>query len=296
MARYVVCAVFLLTSIASVAMGDRLPETGSTRIYDKSERITIRGYDGDAMEPFITRDGRYLLFNNRNDPAEKTDLHWATRVDDLTFDYKGKINGANTDNALEGVANMDRNGTLYFISTRSYEKSLSTIYRGKFVNGRVSDVEIVPGISRMEMGMVNFDAEISPDGNTLYFVDGRFAFGGLPKTADIVIAERDGDTFHRSADSDKIMQNVNSAVLEYAPCISADGLTLFFTRLRNGLGGEPSIYMAQRSGSGEPFGPSLKLDALEGFVEAATLSPDEKSIYYHRREGEKFVLYRVTRH
>src|ERR671926_14237 len=31
------------------------------------QRVTIRGYDGEAMEPFITRDGRYLFFNNRND-------------------------------------------------------------------------------------------------------------------------------------------------------------------------------------------------------------------------------------
>lgn len=35
------------------------------------ERVTIQGYDGDAMEPFLSRDGRFLLFNNRNDPPEK---------------------------------------------------------------------------------------------------------------------------------------------------------------------------------------------------------------------------------
>ena len=27
------------------------------------QRVTIRGYNGDAMEPFLTRDGRYLFFN-----------------------------------------------------------------------------------------------------------------------------------------------------------------------------------------------------------------------------------------
>ena len=69
--------------------------------------MTIRGYDGDAMEPFITKDGRWLLFNNRNDPRINTDLHFAARVDDLTFTYKGEIKGVNTA-ALEGVPSVDQ--------------------------------------------------------------------------------------------------------------------------------------------------------------------------------------------
>jgi len=43
------------------------------------------------MEPFITRDGRYLLFNNSNDPLVDTNLHYAERIDDLTFAYRGEI-------------------------------------------------------------------------------------------------------------------------------------------------------------------------------------------------------------
>jgi hypothetical protein len=58
------------------------------------ERVTIEGYDDDAMEPFLTRDGAYLLFNNRNDPSVDTNLHWARRMDDLTFAYMGEISGA----------------------------------------------------------------------------------------------------------------------------------------------------------------------------------------------------------
>src|SRR5271165_5762887 len=55
------------------------------------QRVTIRGYDGHSMEPFLTRDGRYLMFNNLNDPKENTNLHYAERKDDLTFEYKGEI-------------------------------------------------------------------------------------------------------------------------------------------------------------------------------------------------------------
>lgn len=66
---------------------------------------------------------------------------------------------------LEGVPSMDRDGWLYFISTRSYRESLSTVYRARFTNGSVTDVRIVEGVSRRQMGQVSFDAEISADGH-----------------------------------------------------------------------------------------------------------------------------------
>jgi len=36
--------------------------------------VTITGHSGDEMEPFISKDGRYLFFNNRNDPAAALQL------------------------------------------------------------------------------------------------------------------------------------------------------------------------------------------------------------------------------
>jgi hypothetical protein len=37
---------------------------------------------------------------------------------------------------------------------------------------------------------VNFDAEVSADGQTLYAVDSRFSAGGTPLTADLFIARK----------------------------------------------------------------------------------------------------------
>jgi hypothetical protein len=37
------------------------------------------------------------------------------------------------------------------------------------------------------------------------------------------------------------------------------------------------------------------LYAATDFLEGPTLSPDEKSLHYHKREGSLFVIYRVTR-
>lgn len=257
------------------------------------QRVIILGYTDHAMEPALSRDGQYLFFNNSN-AAVNTNLHWAQRVDDLTFQYRGEINGVNTTD-LEGVPSMDRNNVFYFVSNRSYVTTLSTLYRGTFTSGTISSVELVPGVSALSFGMVNFDVDISPDGNTLYFVDGLFNFPDpVPSTADILIAERSGvgADFVRVANGADIMRQINTSALEYAPAISTSGLEIFFTRLE---GSTFAIYVSTRPNTLAPFGTPKKIQAITGFVEAPTLSVDEKSLYYHKNENGLFVIYRVTR-
>ena len=82
---------------------------------EQTRRVKIVGYDDDAMEPFISRDGRYLLFNNLNQPTTNTDIHFAERKDDFTWLYRGKVNGVNTPD-LEGCPTMDRAGRMFFVS------------------------------------------------------------------------------------------------------------------------------------------------------------------------------------
>ncbi len=263
------------------------------KMFGRPQPVTLRGYDRHAMEPFMTRDGRYLLFNNSNDPSVNTNLHFAERIDDLTFQYRGELQGVNT-KALEGVPAMDRDGTFYFVSTRDYGQTLSTIYRGRFAQGQVTAVELVPGVSRKVPGLVNFDVDVSPDGETLYFVDAMFA-RGAPQTADLVIARRKGGSFERTTDSAAILRQVNSDALEYAPSISADGLMLLFTRVPVGFTQPPAIYVSHRDNAASPFGKPEKVEGLGAFVEASTLSPDERAFYYHRKDGKRLSIYRATR-
>jgi hypothetical protein len=243
------------------------------------------------MEPFITRDGRYLFFNNSNDPSVNTNLHYAERINDLTFEYKGEVAGVNTPD-LEGVPTMDKNGVFYFVSTRSYKETLSTIYQGRFSGGAVTGVKIVDGVSEKAPGRVNFDVEVSADGQTLYFVDGVFSGRSTPDKADISIAVRDGEGFRRLSESAELLKNVNTDALEYAACISPDELELFFTRA--GKDG-PAIYRSTRKSVTQSFDTPARVAAIKGFVEAPTLSPDGRSLYYHLRDGARFVIYRVTR-
>lgn len=287
--------VALLVSCGGCAT-DAGPDDPVSYLYADPRRVSIEGYDGDAMEPFLARDGRYLFFNNSNHPAVDTNLHYAERIDDLRFRYKGEVRGANT-TELDAVATMDRHGLFYFVSMRDYDKTSYSIFRGVFRDGALSRVVPVQGISRKKPAYINFDVDISPDGERMYFVDGRFDLLWLlgPKTADIVVADRRDDGFSPAPDSVAMLRNVNTDALEFAPCISADGRTLLFTRVRRGLGARPTIYVAQRDDPSQPFGPARRLAALEGYVEATTFSVDERAIYYHRKVDDRFVLFMATR-
>jgi len=262
------------------------------RAFGSPQPVAIRGYDGDAMEPFVSKDGRYLLFNNRNDPRIDTNLHFARRVDERTFQYGGELKGANSP-ALEGVPSLDRAGNLLFISTRSYKETLSTLYRGRFEDGAVSGVTLVSGVSRRQPGIVMFDAEIASDGGTLFVVDGEFAGGPHPKSADITIAVRDGAGFRRLPSSAELLKNVNTGALEYAPAVSGDLLELFFTRAAGS--GPPAIWRSVRRGLEASFEAPQRVAAAQGFVEAPALSGDGRSLYFHKLEGSRFVIYRVSR-
>lgn len=270
------------------------PDSKSTPgVFTNPQLVTIKDYSQDAMEPFISPDGNYLFFNDSNNPPPGSDtkLFYATRIDDLAFQFQGEIGGVNSMGPLNAVASMDVNNTFYFVSNRSYAQTLSTIYSGTFSNNSVSNIALVQGISKEKAGDVNFDACISPDGNTLYFDDGVYN-GGQLLSANIEIAMRKGGQFVRLKKSAKIMREINTHGLNYAPDISKSGLEFFFTRFD---GTAFAIYTATRANTSKPFGKPVKIEAISGFVEAPALSPDEKSLYYHRQENGVFVIYRVTR-
>lgn len=254
---------------------------------------TIRGYSGDAMEPFLTRDGQFLLFNTSNAPTAQTDIQVARVVDELTFDYVGPLTGANSA-VLDGVPTVADDGSMYFVSLRSYDATGNTIHRAHFHDGVADSVALVAGFPRSP-GLVHFDVEVSADGNTLYYVNGIFDGGAVPKSADLAVAVRQGlASFAPSPTLTAQLGDVNTTgALEYAASISPDGLELFFTRLSNG--DQSGIYRTVRSSTSAPFGQSKRIAAITGFVEAPTLSADGQRLYYHQRAGNQFVICRVTR-
>jgi Tol biopolymer transport system component len=263
-------------------------------VFTNPQPVTIQGYSQDAMEPFISPDGNYLFFNSSN-TAPVTNLYYATAADQtgLTFQYQGEIGGIDSVGPLNAVASMDSNDIFYFVSNRDYAApTFATVYSCNFSSGSCSGIAIVPGISKETLYDINFDACISPDGNTLYFDDGVYSSSLQLQKASIAIATRNGDSFVRLENSEKIMRKINKHGLNYAPDISKSGLEFFFTRFDGKL---PEIYTATRADASKPFGEPIKIKAITGFAEAPALSPDEKSLYYHENVNGTFVIYRVTR-
>lgn len=263
---------------------------GDYLAFGAPRHVTIRGYAGEAMEPFIARDGRYLLFNDSNE-APDTNLYYAERVDEVTFDFRGPVAGANSA-VLDAVPSLDRAGNLYFISTRSYFADLSTIYRARFADGVASGVTVLGGLTEGIPGHLNFDAEIDDAGDTLYFVDGSYTQPPVPDAADLAIAVRDGAGFRRSPDGARLLAAVNTPALEYAPSIASSGLELFFTRYADGTLG---IYRSVRWRADAPFEAPQRVRGIDGIVEAPALSGDGRTLYFHRKDGAHYSIYCVVR-
>ncbi len=289
--------LFLLLLLISCSKVDQNPEVPESKLisFGLPQKVSVLDYEDDLMEPFLTRDGNTLFFNNSNAPAVNTNLHYALKINDTTFQYQGELQGVNTEH-LEGVPTMDTAQVVYFVSTRSYDQTFSSLYKGKYADGNLSEVQLVEGISKEKPGWVNFDVEVTKEGNTLYFVDGRFDANGGPYEADFVLGEKINGLFQRNADQ-SIFGNINTDALEYAACISSDGLELYFTRVATPLtpASSPQIFVATRNALHESFYKPYPIEVISGFVEAPTISPNDSLLYYHKKEHGKFVLFMVQK-
>jgi len=288
-------SLFLLLSPAC-KQEDKAIAPGEVTEFGMPAKVEMIGYNGNIMEPSLSRDGTILLFNNLNAAPENTNLHWATKINDSTFQYNAEIAGVNT-TELEGVPTLDNAGTLYFVSTRDYANTLSTLYQSNFSNGTATNVQLVKGVSKFQPGLVNFDVEVSADGQLLYFVDGLFDQTGSLKGSDLVVAKKNGLVFQRLANSSEIFKNINTDALEYAACISVDQLELYFTRVSIPFTTTSStgIFVSTRQNINEPFGPPSKIQSITGFAEAATIAPDQKTLYFHKKENDRYTLYMVRK-
>jgi hypothetical protein len=295
--RTVLTLALLACIIASCSDGGAdSPTAQDYTLFSNPELVTITGYSDDVMEPFISRDGAYLFFNNAGGANDK-DLFYATYVTDTTFQFQGAIAAANS-STVDGTPTMDDANRFYYVSLTSYNPptTYDTLFSGTWNGSTVTGTGPVAGLAIALPGSINFDVEISPDGSTLYFNDGNFTGGSLPDTADIAISVDSGSGFSRDPNSAVTMANVNTAKLEYAPAISRDGLELFFTRL-DPASLEARIYRAARLATNSVFGAPQLVRAIDGFAEGPAYSPDEKALYYHRLNttSSTFELYRVTR-
>jgi len=298
--------VFAIIGCVS-AQGQTAP---STPAYGNPELVNIKGYTGSAQEdPQLTPDGKTLFFDSHDDSDNPSYLYWAKFIDYKTFQFMGKIDGANLGKG-QVRGNADRNNNFYFASTAYIAQyGGARIARGTFNNGKVTGVQPITSIADQNASSSYFmlDGMITPNGNTLYYNIFMFEQGPGPASAQIYIAAKQTNgSFAPLPNSEELMKNVNAVGTVYGAQPSDDGLSLYFT-----AGGyTPSackIFFTSRASTAEPFGvPQLVPGANDPYTyqghaspncsEAGSLSPDGKYLYVHRvLDSAHSQIYVLTR-
>ena len=267
-----------------------------------NERIVnINGYTSDAMEPYISRDGKYLFFNNHQGTNGK-ELYYAERINDTVFEFKGEIEGVNTEH-VDGNPTMDAQNNFYFISTRDLDTGSKTIFGGIFNNGTVSNLQKISGTINIPTPYwINMGVEISKDGNTLLSSNAKFNIGeNFPNEGNIRLSIKSNGEFNIPSNESDIFVNINTeSAIEYAGELSSDELELFYSQVT--LSNPPlfKLYYAKRDQVNEAFGNPISIpdpfsDDLNAFVEGPTLSDDGKRLYYHKLENGIFSIFMLSR-
>lgn len=272
-------------------------DAGTWSAFSNPQPLAIAGYPASAEEPFVSSDGRFLLFNS-SEAAPDFSLQYALATGPRSFEYAGAIQGqeVNVAGTLSGAPTLDDAGNLYWISNRTYPERLATVFAGRFSEGFVTEAHEVPGVHAPKLGMVDFDVGASPNGRYLYVALGEFGGSGPPSSAKLVIFERGGEGFVPRAASESILTNVNlTAALVYAAAVTADELELFFTAASPAEGREPRIYRATRTTTKGRFAHVERIAAITGFAEAPSISSDGTTLYYHEKTGEEVHVQTVTR-
>lgn len=286
-------SVFLLLVNCS-SSDENIEDVYTYPSYGSEINVTINGLSFDAMEPFISPDGNYLFFNNKNDGIN-TKLFYAIKVNDSTFTFVGELMGTNqtTQPYLDAVADMDSSGNFYWTSTRNYPNELDNLFYGTFNSGIVSNIGRLQGDFNLNTpGWLVMDHGISLDGQFLYFNNAKFDDNNCqgPCETTIGIAQKvNSTTFNKLDNSETILQNINdSNYIYYAPSISSDNLELYYTRYLKGTITVNTIFeicVAVRNSSTSKFSiPKVLFSApIANLVEAPTLTTDMKILYYHKK-------------
>lgn len=206
----VACGGLLLPRPAAAA-ARHPPDHGAApapEAFARPERVVIESHEGGAMEPFMSRGGRWLLFNNLNETPQDTNQ---------------RSPNASTTPASAAGAGRERDGP-------------STVCPG---------ARSAPTGRRHNSSTASFPTPPPP----------------RPRGGSALRASSAWPTARAS------WPMSTPKTLGHAACISADGLTWYFTRAPH---------------------------SRSGFAEAPALSPDERPLYFQRKDGGRIALYRAT--
>jgi len=262
-------------------------------------QVALAGYsygNGQAMEPFISRDGKWFFFNSRN-VGDNTSLQYGAIKSPYQVNFIATIGGEANGPIphLDAVPAMTDSYDFFWVSTRNYPQDYENLQHGIFdpVLGTIPKAEPVHGDFYIrESGWIVMDQEINRDGSILFYVNALFSNppGDMPLFSNISLALRNPDgSFSQHPNAIDIMKTVNlvngAQYLRYGPSSTGtDGLKLYFTVRVN----EPvlsALYVANRNSPDEPFGTPQRITLNSGNgaePEAPTLSADGNLMMYSR--------------
>jgi hypothetical protein len=205
---------------------------------------------------------------------------------------------------------MDMNYNFFFID--SGIKPMVRVGRFSSEDGKLNFVRVLEGIPARKVSLFkqkvngNMGVEVSADGSSLFFSRATWKLKGFKlgaiRGSDILFMKKiNGKFVYSEEEAKNLLRHINTSDLEYAASISTDALELFFTGL--GIADlkkrkiRSKIMHSTRKSLSDVFSKPTMIEAIGGsdFVEGPAVSGDGKELYYHKQDGRKFRLYKVTR-
>jgi hypothetical protein len=214
--------------------------------------------NADDWAPAVSGDERVMVFASwRSGGTGGSDLWIATRPDvDRPFSAPEPIAELNTPDFESGPSLSADGLTICFESDRPGGAGSADLYVASR-RDRGSRFDAPVALAAVNSG--DWDANCNLDGAGLSIVfAGRVASGGGGK--DLWTASRPDTSAAFRAPAP--LSGANTQHAEDQPCLSADGLALYFASDRPGGSGGYDIYVARRETLSAPFGPAENLAAL----------------------------------
>ncbi|MCK5127451.1 MAG: PD40 domain-containing protein [candidate division Zixibacteria bacterium] len=237
-------------------------------IWGKPQIAPFSGQFSD-FEPCISPDGQKLYFASQR-PINGTNAKdfdiWV--CDKIEQGWSKPVNLGAPINTInnEFYPSITSDGTIYFTAGYESHNNTDDIYRSKIVNGKFSEVELLP--DPVNSLSYEYNAFISPDESYLIYT--AHDREGSQGRGDLYINFRNADDTWSEAIN--LGGKVNSPANELCPFVTRDGKYLFFTSAKTtvSLQAEPTLTIdrlkARLNGSGNGGQDIywIKADFLDG--------------------------------
>ena len=247
------------------------------------------------FDPCISSDGLELYFHSARPGGYSSLDIWVTRRSTTNDEWGESVNLGPTVNssAWDICPSISPDGlALYFSSYRSGGSGNYDLW----VTKRSTKEDPWGPPENLESSINTSGGEahpyISADGLSLYFAgaagpddtprNGGYGGGDIWLTELIPVSGRQGTNLVWSTPIN-LGATINSSVYDAAPCLSADGLMLFFHSDRTGGYGNHDIWVARRKTHDDPWEEPLNLGSPVNTSEAdagPALSGDGKTLYF----------------